>query len=136
MSGALAGLRVLDLCDQQGAFAGKLLAGLGADVVLVEPPGGGPLRGIPPFFEGVPGPERSLFFWFYAAGKRGITLDLAHRDGADVLCRLSAAADVVLESGPPGRLAALGCGTDALRSANARLVVASITPFGRSGPVS
>jgi crotonobetainyl-CoA:carnitine CoA-transferase CaiB-like acyl-CoA transferase len=134
VTGALAGLRVLDLCDQQGAFAGKLLAGLGADVVLVEPPGGGPLRGILPFFEGVPGPERSLFFWFYAAGRRGITLDLAHRDGADVLCRLSAAADVVLESGPPGRLAALGCGTAALRSSNARLVVASITPFGRSGP--
>jgi len=134
VSGALAGLRVLDLCDQKGAFAGKLLAGLGADVVLVEPPAGGALRAIPPFFQGAPGRERSLFFWFYAAGKRGITLDLAHPAAPAVLRRLAAAVDVVIESEPPGRLAALGCGPEALRASNPRLVVASITSFGQSGP--
>jgi crotonobetainyl-CoA:carnitine CoA-transferase CaiB-like acyl-CoA transferase len=134
VSGALAGVRVLDLCDQKGAFAGKLLAGLGADVILVEPPGGSPLREIPPFLDGVSERERSLFFWFYAAGKRGITLDLAHHTAPALLRRLAAAVDVVIESEPPGRLAALGCGADDLRAVKPRLVVASITPFGQHGP--
>jgi len=129
VTGALAGIRVLDLADQTGALAGKLLAGLGADVVLVEPPGGSPLRAIPPFWHGAPDPERSLFFWFYAAGKRGITLDRDAPDGARRLARLAQQADVLIETEPPGRL-----DVDALRAANPRLVVASITPFGRSGP--
>ncbi len=102
MTGALDGVRVLDLSDQQGAFAGKLLAGLGADVVLVEPPGGSPLRSIPPFWQGVEGPERSLFFWFYSAGKRGLTLDWRTAAGAATLSRLAARADVLIESEPPG----------------------------------
>src|SRR5439155_219776 len=135
MAGALAGLRVLDLADQKGALAGKLLADLGADVVLVEPPGGGsPLRTIPPFWQGLPHPERSLFFWFYNTSKRGITLDVARPAGAALLRRLAADADVLIESEPPGRLATLGCGPEALRAANPRLVVASITPFGQRGP--
>ena len=134
MAGALAGLRVLDLTDQKGALAGKLLADLGADVVLVEPPGGGPLRGIPPFWQGLPDRERSLFFWFYGTSKRGITLDVARPPGAALLGRLAAEADVLLESEPPGRLAALGCGAEALRVGNPRLVIASITPFGQRGP--
>src|SRR5207249_5025677 len=90
VTGALAGVRVLDLADHQGAFAGKLLAGLGADVVLVEPPEGSPLRSIPPFWQGVEDPERSLFFWFYNAGKRGITLDWRRPEGAERLRRLAA----------------------------------------------
>ncbi len=134
MTGALDGVRVLDLSDQQGAFAGKLLAGLGADVVLVEPPGGSPLRSIPPFWQGVEGPERSLFFWFYSAGKRGITLDWRTAAGAATLRRLAARADVLIESEAPGTLAGLGCGSAALRAANPRLVVASVTPFGQTGP--
>src|SRR5207237_190311 len=95
MAGALAGLRILDLADQTGALAGKLLADLGADVVLVEPPGGGRLRGIPPFWRGLPHPERSLFFWFYNTSKRGITLDVARPAGAALLRRLAADADVL-----------------------------------------
>jgi len=134
VTGALDGVRVLDLSDQQGAFAGKLLAGLGADVVLVEPPGGSPLRSIPPFWQGVDDPERSLFFWFYSAGKRGLTLDWRTAAGAATLSRLAARADVLIESEPPGTLAGLGCGSAALRAANPRLVVASITPFGQAGP--
>jgi len=132
--GALAGVRVLDLCDEKGAFAGKLLAGLGADVILVEPPGGSALRRVPPFWQGAPHAERSLFFWFYGAGKRGITLDWRTAGGAATLRRLAARADVLIESEPPGTLAALGCGSAALRAGNPRLVVASITPFGRTGP--
>ena len=124
---ALGGLRVLDLADQTGALAGKLLADLGADVILVERPDGGRLRGIPPFWRGVPSPERSLFFWFYSTGKRGITLDLTRPQGMELLGRLAASADVIIETGPPG-------GLDAVRDANARLVLVSITPFGQRGP--
>lgn len=121
MTGPLAGVRVLDLADRTGALAGRLLAGMGADVVLAEPVGGSPLRRIPPFYEGVPDAERSLFFWFYAAGKRSIVADDA------LVGRLAAAADVVIDTGPPGS-------TDALRAASPRLVVAAITPFGQHGP--
>ncbi len=125
--GALAGVRVLDLADEKGALAGKLLAGLGADVILVEPPGGSRMRSIPPFWQGAPDPERSLFFWFYASGKRAITLDVDSAAGAARLRRLVAGADVLIETGPPGW-------SDALRAENPRLVVASITPFGQRGP--
>ncbi|MGH7893819.1 MAG: CaiB/BaiF CoA transferase family protein [Candidatus Binatia bacterium] len=120
-TGALTGVRVLDLASEAGALAGKLLAGLGADVVLVEPPGGSRLRGIPPFWQGAPDPERSLFFWFYAAGKRSIVADARQVEV------LAATADVVVETGPPS-------GADVWRAASPRLVVASITPFGRAGP--
>jgi benzylsuccinate CoA-transferase BbsE subunit len=121
MSGALAGLRVLDLADQSGALAGKLLAGLGADVVLAEPPEGSCLRRLPPFWRDVPDGERSLFFWFYAAGKRSVIADAA-------LARaLAACADVVIHTGPPGSHAEL-------QALDPRLVVASITPFGQRGP--
>jgi benzylsuccinate CoA-transferase BbsE subunit len=125
MSGVLSGLRVLDRADQSGALAGRLLAGLGADVVLVEPPGGSPLRRLPPFVDAGPALERSLFFWFYAAGKRSLLLDPAA--DSRVLERLPGCADVVIETGPPG-------GTAMLRTAHPRLVVASITPFGQQGP--
>jgi benzylsuccinate CoA-transferase BbsE subunit len=119
------GVRVLDLCDVKGALAGKLLAGLGADVILVEPRGGSALRRIPPFWDGAPDGERSLFFWFYAAGKRSVAIDRAD----DRFRRLVTTADVLIESDPPGAI-----DVDALRVANPRLVVASITPFGQRGP--
>ncbi len=119
--GPLAGVRVLDLADRPGAFAGRLLAGLGADVVLAEPADGSVLRTVPPFYDGAPGAERSLFFWFYAAGKRSVVAD------ATLVARLAAAADVVVDTGPPGA-------TDALRAAHPRLVVAAVTPFGQIGP--
>jgi len=124
MPGVLSGVRVLDLADQSGALAGRLLAGLGAEVVLVELPEGSPLRRLPPFFDGGPELERSVFFWFYAAGKRSVVLDPSDTGQLD---RLAARADVLIETGPPGR-------TGALRAAHPRLVVSSITPFGQEGP--
>jgi benzylsuccinate CoA-transferase BbsE subunit len=127
--GPLAGIRVLDLCDQKGALAGKLLAGLGAEVVLVEPPGGSSLRDLPPFWDGLPERERSLFFWFYAAGKRSLTLDPASGTGVALLRRLAAVADVVVATEASG-----GLTPAALRAASPRLLVASITPFGLQGP--
>jgi benzylsuccinate CoA-transferase BbsE subunit len=127
MPGALGGVRVLDLADQSGALAGRLLAGLGADVVLIEPPGGARMRSIPPFWHGAPHPERSVFFWYYALGKRAVTLDVGRPDGLALLTRLAARADVVIETGPPPL-------ADRLRAAHPRLIVASVTPFGREGP--
>src|SRR2546426_12731736 len=74
-------LRVVDLTDLRGAFAGRLLADLGADVVKVEPPRGDPGRLVPPFAGGVAAPDRSLPFLYRNANKRGAVLDLHDADG-------------------------------------------------------
>src|SRR5438874_7324370 len=111
---ALKGVRVIELADRWGEFCGRLLAGLGAEVIKVEPPEGAPSRRIGPFFEGQPGPERSLHFWQYNLGKRGVTLDPTTDQGRDLLRRLVRSADVVLESYAPGHLDRLGLGYSAL----------------------
>ena len=108
MSGALSGLRVVELASQHAAWAGKLLGDLGADVIVVEPPGGHPSRGYGPFVDDEPGPERSLFWWNYNTSKRGVVLDLERSDDATSFRDLVATADIVLEGEPPGRLAAFG----------------------------
>src|SRR5450759_3357552 len=74
--GALAGIRVVELADEQAEYCGLLLGGLGADVVKVEPPGGSPTRRIGPFHGDRADPERSLHFWQYNRGKRSVVLDL------------------------------------------------------------
>ena len=74
--GALTGLRVIELADEQAEYCGLALAGLGADVIKIEPPGGSPTRRIGPFYEDREDPERSLFFWQYNRGKRSLMLDL------------------------------------------------------------
>jgi crotonobetainyl-CoA:carnitine CoA-transferase CaiB-like acyl-CoA transferase len=61
-AGALAGLRVVELGDESAEYCGVVLAGLGAEVVKVEPPGGAPSRAVGPFLDGAPDPERSIFF--------------------------------------------------------------------------
>lgn len=132
--GPLSGLRMVELADERSAFAGKLMAGMGADVVLVEPPGGDRSRGYEPFLEDLPGPERSLYFWHYNTGKRGIVLDLEAAGDKQTLRRLLRAADIFLESERPGRLASLGLGFEEVRALNPRLVMVSVTPFGQSGP--
>lgn len=134
MSGPLAGLRVIELGHERADWAGKLMADAGADVVRVEPPGGCQTRRYAPFLGDKPGPERSLYFWHYNTSKRGVTLDLEQEQGRDLFRQLSATADVVLEGEDPGRMAVLALDYDDLRRANSRLIVVSITPFGRSGP--
>lgn len=131
---ALAGVRVLELADEQGEYCGRLLAGMGADVIKVEPPGGSRTRTYPPFAGDVPHPDRSLYFWHYNAGKRSVTLDVTRSEGQKLLRRLAATATVVVETFPPGHLDGLGVGAAALQGADPDLVVASITPFGQSGP--
>src|SRR5262249_35370140 len=131
---ALEGTRVIELSHERTAWAGKLLADMGADVVLVEPPGGDPTRAWPPFADDVAGPERSLHWWHHQTSKRGIALDLDRAHGCDLLRRLVARTDVVLEGEEPGRLAALGLDYADLAALRPGLVMASITPFGRGDP--
>src|SRR6188508_176038 len=95
--GPLAGIRVIELADEQAEYCGLTLAGLGADVIKVEPPGGSPTRRIGPFYQDVEDPERSLFFWQYNRGKRSIVLDLRQEEDRDRFRSLVATADVLLE---------------------------------------
>ena len=128
---ALAGVRVIELASERIAFAGKLLADMGADVILVEPPGGDPARGFPPFLDDTPGPDQSLWWWHYHTSKRGVVLDLDAPQGRARLKALVAGADILLESEPAGRLAALGLDYDDLKAARPELIFVSVTPFGR-----
>ena len=131
---ALAGLRVVELAHERSLFAGKLLADMGADVVLVEPPGGCNVREWAPFLEDEPGPDRSLSWWHWNTSKRGIVLDWTTVDGRAALLRLVAGADILLEAEDPGRLAAAGIGDAELTGADPRLIHCAMTPFGPEGP--
>ena len=132
----LAPYRVLDLTDERGILAGKILADLGADVIQIEPPGGSSARNIGPFHGDDPLPEKSLFWWAYAANKRSITLDLEQKDGRALMEKLVAEADFLLESFSPGYLEGLGLTYKRLAEINPKLVMVSITPFGQDGPYS
>ena len=132
--GPLAGIRVVELASEHAAFAGKLLADLGADVVLVEPPGGHQTRGYAPFVDDVVDAEGSLWWWHYQTSKRGVVVDLDAADGRAAFRHLAATADIVLEGEPPGRLAALGVDHEDLRGVHPGLVWVSVTPFGRTSP--
>ncbi|MDO8491660.1 MAG: CoA transferase [Dehalococcoidia bacterium] len=126
--------RVLDLTHGGCLIAGRVLGDLGADVIQIEPPGGNPSRNIGPFYEDDPHSEKSLFWFAYAANKRGVTLDVATRDGRDIFKKLAASADFVIESFPPGYMESLGLGYDTLSKINPRVILTSITPFGQTGP--
>ena len=132
--GPLQGYRALDLTDEQGALAGRLLADLGVDVVKIEPPGGAPDRWRAPFSQDTPGPTRSLRWLPENFGKRGVTLDLDTDEGHVAFLRLAARADFVLESFAPGALAAKGLGWEILRLQHPGLVLTSITAFSQTGP--
>ncbi|MFN0089614.1 MAG: CoA transferase [Acidimicrobiales bacterium] len=125
----LEGVRVLDLADGGATLCGQILADLGAEVVLIEPPGGISLRRLRPFVDDVAHPDRSLAFWASNRGKRSAVLDLDTAEGAAALLALAAEADLVIESLPPGRL-----DHAALRAVNPRLSVISISAYGATGP--
>lgn len=133
---ALTGIRVLELAREPIAFAGKLLADMGADVILIEPPGGDPCRRYPPFVDDRPGDDRSLYWWHYHTSKRGIVLDLDSDTGREAFRRLAGSADVLLEAEPPGRLAGLGLDYADLAALRPELIHVAMTTFGRSDPKS
>jgi crotonobetainyl-CoA:carnitine CoA-transferase CaiB-like acyl-CoA transferase len=130
----LQGTRVVEIADEQAEYVGLVLAGLGADVIKVEPPGGNPTRRIGPFYEDVPDSERSLFFWHYNRGKRSISLDLDAESDRAALLDLLATAQIFIESTPDGYLRRLGLDTETLRQRFPSLIIARVSPFGDIGP--
>ena len=133
-SGPLSGLRVIELASEWTAYAGKLLADLGAEVVLVEPPEGAPMRGYGPFCDDRPDRESSLWWWHYQTSKLGVTLDLDDERDASRFRALAKGADIVLEGEPPARLAAIELDHPEARRLDPALIWVSITPFGRDNP--
>lgn len=122
MGAPLEGLRVIELdSSMTGAQTGQMLADFGAEVVLVEPPGGSVLRAHP-----------SWPLW--GRGKRSVVLDLSTDEGRAAARSLAAAADVLVESFRPGTADRLGLGYDELSASNPRLIYVSITGWGRRGP--
>jgi benzylsuccinate CoA-transferase BbsE subunit len=134
VSGPLEGLKVLELTGALGQLAGKLLADMGADVVKVEPPEGSGARGIGPFVDDRPGPNRSLNFWYHNTNKRSCILDLETDAGRATWGDLLARADIVIEDREPGTLDAAGIGYSELGTQHPALIWCSITPFGEDGP--
>lgn len=134
--GFLAGVRVIEIADELGEYAGKVLAGLGADVIKVEPPGGETTRAIGPFVGDDPDPENSLFFWHYDFGKRSVVMDLDDPAMRDAFATLVGGADIVLETRPDGYFATRGVDWGALRERHPGLITARISPFGPDGPWS
>lgn len=127
-NGALQGLRVLDLTDDTGRFATKLLTEAGADVVRVG-------RGSPgPAMNGEAGKSGGLLDWWYDGGKQRVRLDLESPEGQREFKTLAARADLLIETEPPERLSRLGLDFPDLQRVNPRLVHVSLTPFGRQGP--
>ncbi|HET8977698.1 MAG TPA: CaiB/BaiF CoA-transferase family protein [Solirubrobacteraceae bacterium] len=136
MSLPLDGLTVLDLSRLlPGGFCSLLLADFGADVIKVEDTGAGDyIRWAPPHYEGAAQTASSALFLSLNRGKRSIRLNLKTEAGREVLLRLAADADVLLESFRPGVMDRLGVGYERLRAANPGLVYCAITGYGQGGP--
>ncbi len=129
--GPLAGVRVIDLGTVfAGPFAASLLGDFGADVIKVELPRvGDTVRGIAPVVQGVPGPWTTL-----SRNKRCISLDIRTDRGKELLKRLIATADLVVENFRPGTLENWGLGYDVLKAINPRLIMIRISGYGQTGP--
>ena len=129
----LAGLKVVELGTLiAGPFASRICAEFGAEVVKVESPDGGdPLRKWRKLYEGT-----SLWWFVQARNKRSLTLNLKHPDGRDVLRKLLAEADILIENFRPGVLEKLGFGWDVLHALNPKLVMVRLSGFGQTGPMN
>lgn len=119
-------LRVIEISDQYTPVAGRVLAELGADVIVIEPPTGSPHRRRPPFVDGEPGLDRSLRWWGANAGKRSVTLDFEKPADVLMLHRVIANADIVLAGSD--RMA--GLSYPDLSAEHPGLIWVSISPFG------
>lgn len=132
MGGPLEGLRVLDLSRVlAGPVCSMLLGDLGADVLKVEQPGvGDETRSWgPPFYKG-----ESAYFLAINRNKRSLTLNLKDPRGLALLTRLVQASDILIQNFRPGTLARLGLGYAEAARLNGRLIYASVTAYGSSGP--
>ncbi len=135
-SGPLAGVLVVDLSRAlAGPHAGMMLGDMGARVIKVEPPGGDESRGWgPPFLPGSDGREHATYFLGCNRNKESIAVDLKTDEGKELLARLAARADVLVENFRPGVLDRLGFGMERLHDLNPGLIILSITGFGHDGP--
>lgn len=133
---ALGGLRVIEYAQNIGVpYAGKMMADLGAEVIKVEIPGRGDnARHRAPFVGGAEDSEKSCIFLNANSNKKSVTLDIDKPEGAAILKRLAAAADVFLREGSPEYFRERGLSYEELSAENPRLILASNTPFGESGP--
>jgi crotonobetainyl-CoA:carnitine CoA-transferase CaiB-like acyl-CoA transferase len=130
----LKGYRALDLTGLSGQLCGRVLADLGVEVIKIEPPGGDPVRNLPPFIRSANGKRLSTTFAHLNAGKASKVLDLDKETDRDAFRALVKTADLVLESFRPGELEAKGLGYKNLAALNPGIVMASITAFGQTGP--
>ncbi len=127
---ALEGLRVLDITQvMAGPFCAMILADLGADVIKIEPRSGDSTRQMP----GARGTD-SPGFNAVNRGKRAIVIDLKNARGREVLVRMARAADILIENYRPGVMKAFGLDYEALAAVNPRLIYASISGYGQTGP--
>jgi benzylsuccinate CoA-transferase BbsE subunit len=128
--------RVLELTDQRGCLCGKVLADLGAEVIKIERPEGDSCRRMGPFYRDIPGPERSLQWFFYNQGKKSLTLNIETRDGQQLFKHLLGTSHFLVESFDPEYLDGLGLGYNVVSHLNPQIIMTSITPFGQAGPYS
>ncbi|HEX9170037.1 MAG TPA: CaiB/BaiF CoA-transferase family protein [Roseiarcus sp.] len=132
---ALAGLRVLELARVlAGPTTGQTLADLGADVIKVESPEGDETRRWGPPFIDTEGEESAAYFHSCNRGKRSIIADFATDRGREIVRRLAARSDVLIENFKVGGLAKFGLDYESLSALNSRLVYCSVTGFGQTGP--
>lgn len=134
----LEGFRIIE-CGEMvaAAYATKLMADMGAEVIKIESPNGGDAaRQRGPFPGRIPHPEKSGLFLYLNTNKRGVTLDLNQKRGQEIFRQLISKADLLVHNVHPTRMAAMGVDYEPLASVNPGLVMTSITPFGLTGPQS
>lgn len=127
--GALDGIRVVELGQLiAGPFCGQLLGDMGADVIKVEPPGAGdPMRNW--------GPGDPPLWWeVIARNKRSVSADLRQADGVDLVRRLAAKADILIENFRPGAMEKWGLSPESLMAANPGLIIVRVSGYGQTGP--
>ncbi|WP_407277863.1 CaiB/BaiF CoA-transferase family protein [Aromatoleum evansii] len=129
----LAGIKVVELGTLiAGPFAARILGEFGAEVIKIESPDGGdPLRKWRKLYEGT-----SLWWYLQSRNKKSVTVNLKHPEGVEVVRKLIAEADIVVENFRPGVLEKLGLGWDALSAINPGLVMLRLSGFGQTGPLS
>ncbi|HEY7513554.1 MAG TPA: CoA transferase, partial [Vicinamibacteria bacterium] len=129
----LDGIRVLEMGQLiAGPFAGMILAYFGAEVIKIEPPGGGdPLRGWRLLEDGT-----SLWWRSLGRNKKSVTLDLRREEAQALARRLAGRCDVVVENFRPGTVEGWGLGPDDVRQTNPRVVYARVSGYGQDGPYS
>ena len=131
MSAPLSGLRVVDITDDSGRFATKLLAEAGASVVRIAVAGA---TSGPAMASADAAAVGGLLDWWYDGGKQRVDIDLATTTGQAAYRRLAASADLVIDTIAPGQLTTWGIDYSSLAADNPQLVQVSLTPFGQTGP--